>query len=84
MRARRLRRLGVASAGTPGNASDSAMVDAQDSQKNDIKSTVRKEDSEEIDENQHKQKLQKFDESIKDCVLNNNELELGKFFSPFN
>lgn len=75
MRARRLRRLGVAAPTITAAPSDNnALADTQI----DIKSAVRKDDNDEKDENQHKQKQQKFDESIKDSVLNNNETELGK------
>lgn len=77
MRARRLRRLGVAAPILMATSSDNnALADTQI----DIKSAVRKEDSDEKDENQHKQKQQKFDESIKDSVMNNNETELGKSY----
>lgn len=81
MRARRLRRLGVASAGS--SLSETSRTETLDSQKNDVKTSARHEDElDEKDENLHKQKQQKFDETIDttctETALNNNDSELGK------
>lgn len=80
MRARRLRRLGVSgSAGSAASSSQTIPNELQDSQKNDIKSALRTENSDEKDEVQHKQKQLKFDdEIIKDSVLNNNDTASGR------
>lgn len=87
MRARRLRRLGLmAGANFPTEATTSSITSSTpdislDAQKNKI-SSAEDHDYEgritELDESEHKQKLQKFDEDMdvrhkKDTFLNNNE-----------
>lgn len=80
MRARRLRRLGQSDATTSSIISSKPEI-SLDAQKNKI-STAEDHDYDgritELDESEHKQKLQKFDEDMdvrhkKDSFLNNNE-----------
>lgn len=87
MRARRLRRLGLMAGATLSTDATTSSITSStpeislDAQKNKI-STAEDHDYEgrvtELDESEHKQKLQKFDEDMdvrhkKDTLLNNNE-----------